>query len=566
MRRSRVPSLRMSQTPLSVGLRSRSKTIQRPSGRRRAVPEPLGVSSRRGSRHATVATAACRRRTRQRDEAAAGDHAGSAASPSTCHLAQRGAVRLHREQLPMVAGVPANAMDRCGRLRGRCRAASPAGPQQRRRRRRHDRTVCVIGMRASEGRGRTGRRACRELRNAASRRPLATSRHSLARPVGSSQARREQCTSRSSVLCRCGRWRAPVPVRRRPAARRPGRAAAARQRVRGPLLAHRRGLEERAPADARMPSTCRCRGCVRPSAAIASPRTAAATRCACRTTSSILRRFVTLRARAAGAGAEAAASLLREVLALWRGAPLADLADDGIPHAELAHLEEARLAALDAADHATWSSAGIGARPRAQPCRARIHTASNYRATQLCVALYRQRPPGRRARRLRRRPTSLRDDLGLQPARLRACTRHPATGLRARTHRREPSLAEAARRDRPVPGAYDPPPRRARRRGRRRPGRCRGARHGTRSHCGRPAGRTDAPAVQTASTVSSHRSAAPRRRRSRHRPPRRRRSAPAMATRSRSHYPETRAQVAFVDVTTGLCSAACRCPRESPPR
>ena len=60
-----------------------------------------------------------------------------------------------------------------------------------------------------------------------------------------------------------------------------------------------------------------------------------------------LQRFEALRARAAGAGAEAASALLSEALALWRGAPLADLADDGIPHAELAHLEEARLVALD---------------------------------------------------------------------------------------------------------------------------------------------------------------------------------------------------------------------------
>jgi DNA-binding SARP family transcriptional activator len=45
--------------------------------------------------------------------------------------------------------------------------------------------------------------------------------------------------------------------------------------------------------------------------------------------------------------AEAAAELLREALALWRGAPLADLAYESFAQVPVARLEEIRLAALE---------------------------------------------------------------------------------------------------------------------------------------------------------------------------------------------------------------------------
>jgi DNA-binding SARP family transcriptional activator len=62
--------------------------------------------------------------------------------------------------------------------------------------------------------------------------------------------------------------------------------------------------------------------------------------------------------------AERGAALLREALALWRGPPLADLASEPFAAAEIARLEEARLAAvelraqadLDAGRHAELSA------------------------------------------------------------------------------------------------------------------------------------------------------------------------------------------------------------------
>ena len=203
----------------------------------------------------------------------------------------------------------------------------------------------------------------------------------------------------------------------------------------------------------RTPSTCRCRGCVRPSAAIASPRTAAATRCASRTAQLHLRRFEELRARAAGAGAEAAAALLREALALWRGAPLADLADDGIPHAELAHLEEARLVALDERIDADLELGRHRALVPELDALVALHPyREHYREAQM-LALYRS---GRQADALAAYEAArrtLRDDLGLEPGdalrRLHGAIlrQDPALVARSATG----SLAEAAA-ARPRPG------------------------------------------------------------------------------------------------------------------
>jgi len=54
------------------------------------------------------------------------------------------------------------------------------------------------------------------------------------------------------------------------------------------------------------------------------------------------------RAALAGGQPEHASALLRGALSLWRGSPLADLADEPFAAAEIARLDEERLAALDA--------------------------------------------------------------------------------------------------------------------------------------------------------------------------------------------------------------------------
>jgi WD40 repeat protein/DNA-binding SARP family transcriptional activator/energy-coupling factor transporter ATP-binding protein EcfA2 len=94
------------------------------------------------------------------------------------------------------------------------------------------------------------------------------------------------------------------------------------------------------------------------------------------------------RALAAGR-AEHAATVLREALALWRGPPLADLAFEPFAQAEIARLEEQRLAALEErveADLAAGRHAALAGELRqlvaTSPTRERL-------AGQLMVALYR---------------------------------------------------------------------------------------------------------------------------------------------------------------------------------
>ena len=121
-------------------------------------------------------------------------------------------------------------------------------------------------------------------------------------------------------------------------------------------------------------------------------------------------------ALAAGRPARAA-SLLREALALWRGQLLADLADELFAHAEIARLEDRRLAALEEridADLALGRHAGLVGELEAlvaeQPLRERLRG-------QLMVALYRS---GRQAEALeayRAARRTLVDELGLEPSR-----------------------------------------------------------------------------------------------------------------------------------------------------
>lgn len=87
--------------------------------------------------------------------------------------------------------------------------------------------------------------------------------------------------------------------------------------------------------------------------------------------------------------AQHAATVLREALALWRGSPLADLAFEPFAQAEIARLEEQRLAALEErvdADLAAGRHAALVAELRqlvgASPTRERL-------AAQLMIALYR---------------------------------------------------------------------------------------------------------------------------------------------------------------------------------
>jgi len=129
-----------------------------------------------------------------------------------------------------------------------------------------------------------------------------------------------------------------------------------------------------------------------------------------------LHRFEDLVESADGADPETASKLLGDALAVWRGPPLADLAFEDFAQAEIARLEELRLAALEQridADLALGREARIvpelEALVREHPLRERLRG-------QLMLSLYRA---GRQAEALaayRGYRRLLDDELGLEPS------------------------------------------------------------------------------------------------------------------------------------------------------
>ncbi len=128
-----------------------------------------------------------------------------------------------------------------------------------------------------------------------------------------------------------------------------------------------------------------------------------------------LARFERLVLEAREVAPVAAAAKLREALALWRGTPLADVADEDFAAAEVARLEELRIVALEERIGADLALGRHGelvpdleALVAAHPYRERLHA-------QLMVALYRS---GRQADALERFQVLRRllaEELGLEP-------------------------------------------------------------------------------------------------------------------------------------------------------
>jgi YVTN family beta-propeller protein len=125
------------------------------------------------------------------------------------------------------------------------------------------------------------------------------------------------------------------------------------------------------------------------------------------------------RGRAArGAGdAEGAADILRAALGLWRGPPLADLADEPFAQNEIARLEELRIDALEErieADLALGRHAELvselDALVRAHPLRERL-------LAQLMLALYRAGRQTEALEAYRQARTTLVEELGIEPGR-----------------------------------------------------------------------------------------------------------------------------------------------------
>ena len=130
-----------------------------------------------------------------------------------------------------------------------------------------------------------------------------------------------------------------------------------------------------------------------------------------------LERFEALVAKAATAGPEEAAALLREALALFRGPPLADAPLLGPAAAEADRLAEARLSALEQRidfDLQLGRHAAVIAELESlvaeHPYRERLHE-------QLMLALYRSRRQADALDAYRRARTALVEDLGLDPGR-----------------------------------------------------------------------------------------------------------------------------------------------------
>ena len=129
-----------------------------------------------------------------------------------------------------------------------------------------------------------------------------------------------------------------------------------------------------------------------------------------------LLRFECLVEEGQRASPEAAASLLRDALALWRGPALADVAHESFAQAEILRLEELRLVALEGridADLALGRDselvAELEALVREHPLRERLRA-------QLMLALYRS---GRQAEALevyRQTRRLLVDELGIEPS------------------------------------------------------------------------------------------------------------------------------------------------------
>jgi DNA-binding SARP family transcriptional activator len=130
-----------------------------------------------------------------------------------------------------------------------------------------------------------------------------------------------------------------------------------------------------------------------------------------------LHRFERLVADSRTADPATVAALLSDALALWRGPPLADLAYESFAQAEIARLEESRLAALE---HRIDADLALGRHDQvvaelegltaAHPLRERLHG-------QLMLALYRS---GRQAEALesyRTARTVLVEELGIEPGR-----------------------------------------------------------------------------------------------------------------------------------------------------
>jgi DNA-binding SARP family transcriptional activator/tetratricopeptide (TPR) repeat protein len=131
-----------------------------------------------------------------------------------------------------------------------------------------------------------------------------------------------------------------------------------------------------------------------------------------------LGRFEALLEQARGLEPEAASAKLREALSLWRGPPLAEFAYQGFAQAEIARLEELRLACLEERIEADLARGGHAELVSELEGLVKEHPLRERLRAQLMLALYRS---GRQAEALAAYQDARRvlvDELGIEPGKL----------------------------------------------------------------------------------------------------------------------------------------------------
>jgi DNA-binding SARP family transcriptional activator len=164
-----------------------------------------------------------------------------------------------------------------------------------------------------------------------------------------------------------------------------------------------------------------------------------------------LARFEQLVAEARRAPAETAASKLREALALWHGPALADLAYEQFAQAEVARLEELRLAAVEQRVDADLELGRHTELVAELETHVAQHPLREHLRYQLMLALYRSDRQAEALDAYRRARQALADELGLEPS-------ESLKQLEAAILRQDPELALAADPSvvRAVPAAASP--------------------------------------------------------------------------------------------------------------
>ncbi|MCA1842267.1 MAG: AAA family ATPase, partial [Actinobacteria bacterium] len=113
---------------------------------------------------------------------------------------------------------------------------------------------------------------------------------------------------------------------------------------------------------------------------------------------------------------QAAGERLREALSLWRGTPLADLAEAPFAQAESARLEEARLAALEARVEADLASGRHAELPAELDSLTRAHPLRETLWEQRMLALYRSGRQADALRAFQELRRILGEELGIEPS------------------------------------------------------------------------------------------------------------------------------------------------------